>query len=245
MKPGTQGLLISSEQNAPSESLTSPAVESERLRRHASSAQSPQGETPASPGCSAGPTLTRCQHIDHSTCVLNSGTPPTLEEFMPAETCQLQQNQKNPRCHLQTYCGPFVPFRTGAQQRIWPQPHREDLLKSNDNQIGCKQEPCRWSLRMKTGNTLEPPPPWEGTAALGSHHATALSDEESLTLMLQRELTRAEALPVTLASSPHDQHLPCLAGDSNLFQLKLTDSVCANTHFLALLLTSKTLSKKR
>jgi len=36
----------------------------------------------------------------------------------------------------------------------------EDLLKrSNNSQIGYKQKPCCWSLRMEPGNTLQSPPP--------------------------------------------------------------------------------------
>ena len=127
MKPTAQGLQISSEQNAPSDSLTSPAAESKRLHRHASSAKSPRGETPASPHCSSGPTLTRRQHIDRSTLCLQFRDPssPTPARFMPAGTHQLQWGQKNPCCHLQIYRGLLVLFRAGAQQRIWPQSHRE------------------------------------------------------------------------------------------------------------------------
>lgn len=45
MKPAAQGLQISSEQNAPADSLTFRTAESERLHRHASSAESTRGNT--------------------------------------------------------------------------------------------------------------------------------------------------------------------------------------------------------
>lgn len=140
-----------------------------------------KGKTPASPCYSSGPTLTRCQHVDCSTFCLQFRDPssPTPARFMPAETCQLQWGQKNPCCRLQTYCCPPCTLQDQCSAKnLASATLGEDLLKKgDDNQIGYKQETCCWSLRTEPGNTLESPPPWEGTAAPGFCHNTALSDK--------------------------------------------------------------------
>lgn len=116
--------------------------------------------------------------------------------------------------------------------------------KGDDTQTGYKEEPCS-GVWAEPGNTLDPPPPpWEGTAVLDSHHPTALSDRESLRWILQREWARTDTLPMLLTSSAMASACPAKLETGIC---SLTDSVheTANTHFLALLLPSKTVSKKK
>lgn len=63
--------------------------------------------------------------------------------------------------------------------------------EGDDNLTGYKEEPSS-GVWAEPGNTSDPPPPWEGTAMLGSRHPTAPSDRELLRWILQRKWTRTD-----------------------------------------------------